>query len=110
MFIWAYPLLYCASRAFICLKYQITTFRRYFGLHFGSKINISVVPVAVKVPMAKINGSTNIAQTENDSIYTSSFVMPTKGTVLEINSEPSDLPDIHKDCPCFNAIAEYKYI
>ena len=57
----------------------------------GSNVNISVVPVEGKVPTAKINGSTNIALTENDGVYTGSFVMPTKGTVLEINSEPSDI-------------------
>ena len=57
----------------------------------GSNVNISVVPAEGKVPTAKINGSTNIALTENDGVYTGSFVMPTKGTVLEINSEPSDI-------------------
>ena len=57
----------------------------------GSNVNISVVPAAGKVPTAKINGSTNITLTENDGTYTGSFVMPTKGTVLEINSEPSDI-------------------
>ena len=57
----------------------------------GSNVNINVVPAAGKVPTAKINGSTNIALTENDGTYTGSFVMPTKGTVLEINSEPSDI-------------------
>ena len=56
----------------------------------GSNVNISVVPAEGKVPTAKINGSTNIALTENDGVYTGSFVMPTKGTVLEINSEPSE--------------------
>ena len=57
----------------------------------GSNVNISVVPAAGKVPTAKINGSTNITLTENNGTYTGSFVMPTKGTVLEINSEPSDI-------------------
>ena len=57
----------------------------------GSNVNISVVPAAGKVPTAKINGSANITLTENDGTYTGSFVMPTKGTVLEINSEPSDI-------------------
>jgi hypothetical protein len=56
----------------------------------GSNVNISVVPAAGKVPTAKINGN-NITLTENDGVYTGSFVMPTKGTVLEINSEPSDI-------------------
>ena len=39
--------------------------------------------------MVKVNGI-RIALTENDGTYTGSFVMPTKGTVLEINSEPSE--------------------
>ena len=56
----------------------------------GSNVNISVVPAAGKVPTAKVNGN-GITLTENDGTYTGSFVMPTKGTVLEINSEPSDI-------------------
>ena len=56
----------------------------------GSTVNISIVPAAGKVPTAKINGSTTIALTENNGTYTGSFQMPTKGTVLEVNSEPSD--------------------
>ena len=56
----------------------------------GSNVNISVVPAAGKVPTAKVNGN-RITLTENDGTYTGSFVMPTKGTVLEVNSEPSDL-------------------
>ena len=56
----------------------------------GSNVNISVVPAAGKVPTAKVNGN-SITLTENDGTYTGSFVMPTKGTVLEVNSEPSDL-------------------
>ena len=56
----------------------------------GSNVNISVVPVAGKVPTAKINGNTVVELTENDGTYTGSFVMPTRGTSLEINSEPSD--------------------
>lgn len=55
----------------------------------GSNVNISVVPAAGKVPTAKVNGS-SIALTENNGTYTGSFQMPTKGTILEINSEPSD--------------------
>ncbi len=58
-------------------------------VHSGSNVNISVVPVEGKVPTAKINGSTTITLTENDGTYTGSFQMPTKGTVLEINSDPS---------------------
>ena len=56
----------------------------------GSNVNISVVPVAGKVPTAKINGNTVVELTENNGTYTGSFVMPTSGTSLEINSEPSD--------------------
>ena len=56
----------------------------------GSNVNISVVPADGKVPTAKVNGN-SITLTENDGTYTGSFVMPTKGTVLEINSEPSDI-------------------
>lgn len=56
----------------------------------GSNVNISVVPVTGKVPTAKINGSTSITLTENDGTYTGSFQMPTKGTALEINTDPND--------------------
>lgn len=56
----------------------------------GSTVNISVVPAAGKVPTAKYNGSNTIALTENDGVYTGSFQMPTRSTVLEINSEPSE--------------------
>ena len=55
----------------------------------GSNVNISVVPAAGKVPTVTVNGS-NIELTENDGVYTGSFQMPTRGTVVEINSEPSD--------------------
>jgi predicted histone-like DNA-binding protein len=56
----------------------------------GSNVNISVVPAAGKVPTAKVNGN-SITLTESHGTYTGSFVMPTKDTVLEINSEPSEL-------------------
>ena len=55
----------------------------------GSNVNISVVPAAGKVPTASVNGN-SITLTENDGTYTGSFVMPTRGTTLEVNSEPSD--------------------
>ena len=55
----------------------------------GSNVNIGVVPAGGKEPLAKVNGI-RIVLTENDGTYTGSFVMPTKGTVLEINSEPSE--------------------
>jgi len=60
------------------------------NVHSGSNVNISVVPVEGKEPIAKVNGN-RITLTENDGTYTGSFQMPTKGTVLEINSEPDDL-------------------
>ena len=60
------------------------------NVHSGSNVNISVVPVDGKEPIAKVNGN-RITLTENDGTYTGSFQMPTKGTVLEINSDPSDL-------------------
>ena len=59
----------------------------------GSNVNIRVVPSAGKVPTAVINGNTNITLTESNGTYSGSFQMPTKGTVLEVNSEPSDMFD-----------------
>ena len=59
------------------------------NVHSGSNVNVSVVPVDGKEPIAKVNG-TRITLTENDGTYTGSFQMPTKGTVLEINSEPDE--------------------
>ena len=58
-------------------------------VHSGSNVNISVVPVEGKELIAKVNGN-RITLTENDGTYTGSFQMPTKGTVLEINSEPDE--------------------
>ena len=58
-------------------------------VHSGSNVNVSVVPVEGKEPIAKVNGN-RITLTENDGTYTGSFQMPTKGTVLEINSEPDE--------------------
>ena len=58
-------------------------------VHSGSNVNISVVSGNGLEPTAKINGS-SIALTENDGTYTGSFQMPTKGSVLEINSEPDE--------------------
>ena len=58
-------------------------------VHSGSNVNICVVPVEGKEPIAKVNGN-RITLTENDGTYTGSFQMPTKGTVLEINSEPDE--------------------
>lgn len=59
------------------------------NVHSGSNVNISVVPVEGKEPIAKVNGN-RITLTENDGTYNGSFQMPTKGTVLEINSEPDE--------------------
>lgn len=53
-------------------------------------VNISVVPVEGKVPTANYNGQNTIALTSQGGAYTGSFQMPTKGTSLEINSDPSD--------------------
>ena len=61
-------------------------------VHSGSNVNISVVPVEGKEPIAKVNG-TRITLTENDGTYIGSFQMPTKSTVLEINSEPDEWDD-----------------
>ena len=60
------------------------------NVHSGSNVNISVVPVEGKEPIAKVNGN-RITLTENDGTYTGSFQMPTKGTVIEIDTDPSDL-------------------
>ena len=59
------------------------------NVHSGSNVNISVVSGNGLEPTAKINGS-SIALTENDGTYTGSFLMPTKGSVLEIDSEPDE--------------------
>ena len=60
------------------------------NVHSGSNVNISVVPVAGKVPSAKLDYNTFITLTENDGVYTGSFQMPAKGTMLEVHSEPED--------------------
>ena len=59
------------------------------NVHSGSNVNISVMPVEGKEPIAKVNGN-RITLTENDGTYTGSFQMPTKGTVLEILTEPDE--------------------
>ena len=59
------------------------------NVHSGSNVNISVVPVEGTEPIAKVNGN-RITLTENDGVYTGSFQMPTKGTVLEILTEPDE--------------------
>ena len=59
------------------------------NVHSGSNVNISVMPVEGKEPIAKVNGN-RITLTDNDGVYTGSFQMPTKGTVLEILTEPDE--------------------
>ena len=59
------------------------------NVHSGSNVNVSVVSGNGMEPIAKVNGN-RITLTENDGTYTGSFQMPTKGTVLEINSEPDE--------------------
>ena len=59
----------------------------------GSNVNISVVPAEGKVPTAKLDNKTVVALTENDGVYTGSFQMPAKGTMLEVNSDPNDWGD-----------------
>ena len=56
----------------------------------GSNVNISVVPAEGKVPSARLDYNTFITLTENDGVYTGSFQMPAKGTMLEVHSEPGD--------------------
>lgn len=55
----------------------------------GSNVNVSVVSGNGMEPIVKVNGN-RIALTENDGVYVGSFQMPTKATVLEINSEPDE--------------------
>ena len=55
----------------------------------GSNVNVSVVSGNGMEPIAKVNGN-RIALTENDGVYVGSFQMPTKSTVLEVNSEPDE--------------------
>ena len=59
------------------------------NVHSGSNVNVSVVSASELEPIVKVNG-VRITLTENDGTYTGSFQMPTKGTVLEINSEPDE--------------------
>lgn len=62
------------------------------NIHSGTNINVSVVRANSMTPTVKVAGSP-IALTENDGTYVGSFIMPTKGTVLEINSEPNEPSD-----------------
>ena len=59
------------------------------NVHSGSNVNINVVPANGKEPIAKVNGN-RITLTESNGTYTGSFQMSTKGTVLEVDSEPDE--------------------
>ena len=59
------------------------------NIHSGTNLNVSVTSGNGLTPVVKVNGSP-IALTENDGTYVGSFTMPTKGTVIEINSEPDE--------------------
>ena len=65
-------------------------------VHSGSNVNISVVSASELEPIVKVNG-VRITLTENDGTYTGSFQMPTKGTVLEINSETDEMDFMDQD-------------
>lgn len=56
----------------------------------GSTINLSVVSVDNKRPCIRINGTIQYIVSENNGTWTGSFQMPTKGTVLEILTDPDD--------------------
>ena len=56
----------------------------------GSTINLSVVSVDNKRPCIRINGTIQYIVNENNGTWTGSFQMPTKGTVLEILTDPDD--------------------
>ncbi len=56
----------------------------------GSTINLSVVSVDNKRPCIRINGTIQYIVSENNGAWTGSFQMPTKGTVLEILTDPDD--------------------
>ena len=62
------------------------------NIHSGTNINVSVVSGNGQTPTVKVAGSP-IALTENDGTYVGSFIMPTKGTVLEIDSEPDEFDE-----------------
>ena len=59
------------------------------NIHSGTNLNVSVTSGNGQTPVVKVNGSP-IALTENDGTYVGSFAMPTKGTVIEIESEPDE--------------------
>lgn len=56
----------------------------------GSTINLSVVSVDNKRPCIRLDGVIKYIVNENNGAWTGSFQMPTKGTVLEILTDPDD--------------------
>ena len=56
----------------------------------GTTINLSVVSVDNKRPCIRLDGVIKYIVTENNGTWTGSFQMPTKGTVLEILTDPDD--------------------
>ena len=56
----------------------------------GTTINLSVVSVDNKRPCIRIDGNIKYIVNENNGAWTGSFQMPTKGTVLEILTDPDD--------------------
>lgn len=51
----------------------------------GTNLNIEIVPAEGQIPTARLNYN-DVPLTENDGIYTGSFQMPARGSVLELNS------------------------
>lgn len=56
----------------------------------GTTINLSVVSVDNKRPCIRLDGVIKYIVNENNGAWTGSFQMPTKGTVLEILTDPDD--------------------
>ncbi len=56
----------------------------------GTTINLSVVSVDNKRPCIRIDGNIKYIVNENNGAWTGSFQMPTKGTVLEILTDPDE--------------------
>lgn len=56
----------------------------------GTTINLSVVTVDNKRPCIRLDGAIKYIVNENNGAWTGSFQMPTKGTVLEILTDPDD--------------------
>lgn len=56
----------------------------------GTTINLSVVTVDNKRPCIRLDGVIKYIVAENNGAWTGSFQMPTKGTVLEILTDPDD--------------------